>query len=148
LECSLFAQRTGVPLLWPSPVEQQLIDALEDLRSRAGVPIVIHAGYCCPAHNLEVGGVPGSEHTRGLAADIHIPGLTLQAIYELASQVPLFAAGGIGAYDPNFLHVDVRGHRARRARVCGKYVGIEDLVQEQEPKTLLATSEASAPTSG
>ena len=78
-------------------IEKRLIDALEDLRSRAQVPIVIHAGYRCPAHNLEVGGVPNSEHTRGLAADIHMPGLSLQAMYDLACQVALFAEGGIGA---------------------------------------------------
>ena len=79
------------------PIEKRLIDALEDLRSRAQVPIVIHARYRCPAHNLEVGGVPNSEHTRGLAADIHMPGLSLQAMYDLACQVALFAEGGIGA---------------------------------------------------
>ena len=83
-------------------IEKRLIGAPEDLRSRAGVRIVIHAGYRCPAHNLEVGGVPDSEHTRGLAGDIHVPGLTQQAMYELVSQVPLFAAGGIGAYDRIF----------------------------------------------
>lgn len=77
---------------------------------------MIHAGYRCPTHNLDVGGVPNSEHTRGLAADIHVPGLNLQGMYELVSQVPLFAEGGIGAYDTNFLQVDVRGHRARWAR--------------------------------
>jgi len=78
-------------------IEKRLIDALEDLRSRAQVPIVIHAGYRCPARHLEVGGVPNSEHTRGLAADIHMPGLSLPAMYDLACQVALFAEGGIGA---------------------------------------------------
>jgi hypothetical protein len=47
-------------------------------------------------------------------------------MYELASQVPLFAEGGIGAYDTDFLHLDVRGHRARWARVRGTYVGAQD----------------------
>ena len=51
-------------------------------------------------------------------------------MYELASEVPQFAQGGIGAYDSNFLHVDVRDHRARWARVAGKYVGIQELVRE------------------
>jgi uncharacterized protein YcbK (DUF882 family) len=111
-------------------VDPRLIDALERLRQRAGVPIVIHAGYRCPAHNQAVGGVPNSEHTRGLAADIHISGLSLQQMYDVASEVPEFDQGGIGAYDTNFLHVDVRDHRARWARVSGKYVGIQELVRE------------------
>jgi hypothetical protein len=67
-------------------------------------------------------------------------------MYELASQVPLFAEGGIGAYDTDFLHLDVRGHRARWARVRGKYVGVGELVRE--PKTLLAAAEASTTTRG
>lgn len=126
-------------------IDGRLIDALEDLRNRAGVPIAVHAGYRCPKHNLEVGGVPNSEHTLGLAADIHVPGLSLQAMYELACQVPQFAEGGIGAYDSNFLHVDVRGHRARWARVRGKYVGIAELVREP---TLLAAAAAPAAKEG
>jgi len=70
-----------------------------------------------------MGGVPNSEHTRGLAADIHIPGLNLQDMYDLASEVPQFAQGGIGASDTDFLHVDVRDHRARWARVSGEVRG-------------------------
>lgn len=111
-------------------IEPCLIEALEALRKLSGGPIVVHAGYRCPAHNHEVGAVPNSEHTRGLAADIHIPGLSLQEMYDMASEVPQFAEGGIGAYDTNFLHVDVRDHRARWARVSGKYVGIQELVRE------------------
>lgn len=124
-------------------VDPRLIDALEAFRQLAGVPIVIHAGYRCPSHNQEVGGVPNSEHTRGLAADIHIPGLSLQQMYDVASEVPQFARGGIGAYDTNFLHVDVRDHRARWARVSGKYVGIQELVCE--PNVLAASASESQP---
>jgi len=40
-------------------------------------------------------------------------------MYELATQVPQFGDGGVGVYDGDFLHVDVRGHRARWARVRG-----------------------------
>ena len=111
-------------------VDPRLIEGLEALRILAAEPIVIHAGCRCPAHNRAVGGVPNSEHTRGLAADIHIPGLNLQQMYDLASEVPQFAQGEIGAYDSNFLHVDVRDHRARWARVSGKYVGIQELVRQ------------------
>ena len=59
-------------------VDPGLIDALEQLRGLAGKPIKIHDGYRCPAHNEQAGGVANSEHTRGLAADIEITGLTLQ----------------------------------------------------------------------
>jgi uncharacterized protein YcbK (DUF882 family) len=113
-------------------LDHNLLDGLEALRTLAGAPVVINAGYRCPQHNQEVGGVPNSEHTRGLAADIRLPGLSLQRMYELALEVPQFARGGVGAYDSDFLHVDVRGQRARWARVHGKYVGIQQLVREPQ----------------
>ena len=113
-------------------IDSRLLDGLEKLRALAGTPVVIHAGYRCPQHNEEVGGVPHSEHTSGLAADIALPGLSLQRMYELALEVPQFAQGGIGVYDGGFLHVDVREHRARWARVSGRYVGIAALVREPE----------------
>jgi hypothetical protein len=53
-------------------------------------------------------------------------------MYELALEVPEFADGGIGVYDGNFLHVDVREHTARWARVGGHYVGVSELVKEPE----------------
>jgi uncharacterized protein YcbK (DUF882 family) len=111
-------------------VEKRLVDALEELRSLAGKPIVIHDGYRCENHNQEVGGVTDSEHTRGMAADVDIPGLSLQQMYELALQVPELVKGGIGVYDSGFLHVDVRPHCSRWARVRGQYVGIQHLVRE------------------
>jgi uncharacterized protein YcbK (DUF882 family) len=113
-------------------LDDNLLDGLEALRKLAGVPVVVNAGYRCRQHNQEVGGVPNSEHTRGLAADIRLPGLSLQRMYELALEVPQFSRGGIGAYDGDFLHVDVRDHRARWARVDGKYVGIEQLLREPQ----------------
>ena len=111
-------------------IDTGLVEGLERLRSLAGKPIKVHAGYRCAAHNQHVGGVTDSEHTRGMAADIDIPGLTLQQMYELALQVPAFFGGGIGVYDGGFLHVDVRQHTARWARVRGQYVGIQHLIKE------------------
>lgn len=123
-------------------IDQALIDALEQLRGLAGKPIVVHAGYRCGAHNQEVGGITDSEHTRGMAADIAIPDLTVQQMYELALRVPAFLEGGIGVYDGGFLHVDVRRHLARWARVRGQYVGIQHLVKQ--PSTLLAKTQSAS----
>ena len=118
-------------------IEQRLIDALEQLRSLAGKEILVHDGYRCSDHNQVVGGVTDSEHTRGMAADVGIPGLSLQQMYELAVQIQGFANGGIGVYDSGFVHLDVRPYAARWARVRGQYVGIQHLVKP--PLTLLAT---------
>ena len=113
-------------------IDSRLLDGLELLRNLAGTPVLVHAGYRCEQHNHEVGGVPHSEHVRGWAADVALPGVSLQRMYELALAVPEFAEGGIGVYDGGFLHVDVRERCARWARISGKYVGIGDLVREPE----------------
>ena len=117
-------------------IESGLLAALEQLRTLAGAEIIVHDGYRCAAHNQKVGGVTDSEHTRGMAADIAIARFTLQQMYELALQVPTFLNGGIGVYDGGFLHVDIRSHQARWARVRGRYVGVQSLVTQ--PATLLA----------
>lgn len=99
-------------------LDPRLLPALERLRDLAGGPIVIHDAYRCPQHNAAVGGVNHSQHELGAAADLDIPGKSLQAMYDLAKQVPAFADGGIGAYSgldgttPR-LHVDVRRGAAR-----------------------------------
>lgn len=123
-------------------IENRLIDALEMLRTLANQEILVHDGYRCPAHNQRVGGVANSEHTLGTAADVAIPGLSLQQMFELAVQVPTFLNGGIGVYDGGFVHLDIRPHQARWARVRGQYVGIQHLVTA--PPTLLAKAQTTS----
>lgn len=94
--------------------QQELVDALEALRVLVGVPIVVNDAYRCPVHNSEVGGVPDSEHVRGIAADIVIHGMTAMQMYESAKQIPAFRNGGIGlAAAQNYIHVDTRKVLAR-----------------------------------
>jgi hypothetical protein len=92
-----------------------LVDALEALRAIAGVPITVDSAYRCPVHNAAVGGVPNSEHTRGIAADIKIEGMTPIAMYAVALKVPAFADGGIGVSESatGYIHVDCRLSLAR-----------------------------------
>lgn len=46
---------------------------LDRAREYFGNPIVITCGYRSPAHNREIGGVPNSAHTKGMAVDIKAP---------------------------------------------------------------------------
>jgi uncharacterized protein YcbK (DUF882 family) len=111
-------------------LDSQLLEALEVLRTLARAPVVVLCGYRCPEHNRRVGGRPASQHLLGKAADIRVSGLDLQSMYELALRVPQFANGGIGVYDRDFLHVDVRQRSVRWAQMAGHYVGIDALVKE------------------
>jgi uncharacterized protein YcbK (DUF882 family) len=76
---------------------------LDRARGMSEAPFRIRSGYRCPAHNAAVGGVPGSAHTRGLAADIECP--DNEHRYQILTG--LWAVGfdriGIGR---DFVHVD------------------------------------------
>ena len=51
------------------------MERLEQLRVRLGKPVILSCGYRCPQHNQEVGGVPNSYHTQGLAAEVRTTNL-------------------------------------------------------------------------
>lgn len=48
---------------------------LEPLRAHFGKPVVINSGFRSPEVNAAVGSKPTSQHTKGEAADIEIPGV-------------------------------------------------------------------------
>ena len=104
----------------------ELKEALDDYRKAVGDPVIVDSAYRCPQHNQNVGGLSGSMHLFGKAADIRAVGKTLQEMYDTAKTIPAFLNGGIGVYDGNFIHVDVRGVKARWARVNGNYIGLEE----------------------
>lgn len=89
-----------------------LIKGLQELRDYLGMPIIVNSGTRCPEHNAAVGGTRNSYHVKGYAADIRVDGLTPKELARAAEQVKVFRYGGIGLYD-TFIHVDVRGHKAR-----------------------------------
>ena len=94
-------------------VSGNLILSLQDLRDYFGWPLIITSGYRTLVHNKKVGGVDGSFHTLGMAADIMCPHYSWD---ESAQIIDNFIAinnhmyfGGLGYY-PNrkFFHLDVR----------------------------------------
>ena len=54
----------------PENVKALVENVLDPLREKYGKPIKVHSGYRCSKHNLAVGGVTGSQHMKGEAADI------------------------------------------------------------------------------
>jgi uncharacterized protein YcbK (DUF882 family) len=90
-------------------IDEELIEKLQQLRDRIGLPITVHSGYRTPEHNKKVGGSPNSQHLEGKAADISVKGWTPKKLAELTEIVGF---NGIGIYE-TFVHVDVRGKKAR-----------------------------------
>ena len=46
---------------------------LDRAREFFGNPIILTSGYRSPEHNADIGGVPMSSHTKGMAADVKSP---------------------------------------------------------------------------
>jgi len=85
------------------------------IREELGKPITTLSIYRSEAYNKCIGGVPGSQHTRGTACDATSSKAKAKDIYEiaLAMRREEVFKGGIGLYvRSNFVHVDVRGYNA------------------------------------
>jgi uncharacterized protein YcbK (DUF882 family) len=95
-----FASKDGAHVVILHPA---LLLGLQALRDHVQRPITINSGYRSPSHNASIGGASSSYHTRGMAADITIAGMTPLEVASLANDMGF---GGIKAY-PSFTHVDV-----------------------------------------
>ena len=95
-------------------VSPALVELLERLRKELGArPLTVTSGYRPPAYNASVGGVADSVHLDGLAADVVAPHVSLQRLFDAAERL-VGDRGGVGRYwAEGFVHVDLRGERAR-----------------------------------
>lgn len=110
--------------LAPGDMDMEVVEGLEKMRVITGQPIYVvrfnpatgdfgqaGSGCRCEARNRAIGGVEGSFHTQGRAADTW--GQPVAHLLKAAQQVPAFAEGGIGRYERRmFVHVD-NGPRRR-----------------------------------
>jgi zinc D-Ala-D-Ala carboxypeptidase len=111
----------------PPTVSPRLLQGLEKFRALLDKPVIITSGWRSTGSNREIGGSPTSQHVSGKAADITVRGVSVIDMYRTALLVPEFREGGIGVYpEENFIHVDVRGWRARWARLGKEYTQIPD----------------------
>jgi len=93
------------------PIDPGLFVLLDRIHTRLDAgrrPLELISGYRSPEYNRLLlsrgkGVVRKSYHLKGMAADIHIPGVSLQTLRDEAKQIQ---AGGVGLYS-RFVHVDV-----------------------------------------
>ena len=87
-------------------VDSELVEKLQELRERLGLPMIINSGYRCSERNIQVGGAEHSQHLLGKAADISLHNQSMSG-QDIASLARGIGFTGIGLYD-NFIHLDVR----------------------------------------
>lgn len=68
-------------------IQPELLSALQRLRNLRGEPVILTSGYRCVAHNAAVGGVAGSDHCRGRAADVAVAAPYQPRLIALAEEV-------------------------------------------------------------
>ena len=94
-------------------IDQRIINMAQTIRDTLGVPVRVNSGCRCEKHNANVGGVKGSKHTKGLAADLSC---SLGAAKMFDTVKKLHAQGKLQDLDyciryKNFIHIDCGGKR-------------------------------------
>lgn len=101
-------------------IDTDLVLLLQKIRDHFGVSVNINSAYRTAAYNVKVGGSPNSQHVKGTAADIWLPGVSPLAVAQYVEHLQP-TKGGIGVYK-SFTHVDVREKRSRWDNRSGKQV--------------------------
>jgi uncharacterized protein YcbK (DUF882 family) len=90
-----------------TPIDPRLIDLLFRIAYRTKQKIVLVSGFRAPMFSQAT----LSYHTRGMAADIRIPGMTPLMVRDMAESMGVH---GLGYYPVSgFVHVDVRDENSR-----------------------------------
>jgi uncharacterized protein YcbK (DUF882 family) len=96
-------------------VDVELLTEAQRLRTHFGAPVRITSGCRCPQHNSIIGGAGGSWHTKAMAIDFIVQGVSLNAVHAyLLSLYP--DKYGIALYS-RWIHWDVRPTKARWGRL-------------------------------
>ena len=102
-------------------IDQRVLNMAQTIREALGVPVRVNSGYRCPTHNAAVGGVKGSKHILGLAADLSC---SLGSAKMFETVKALKAEGKLPDLDycikyRTFIHIDCGGKRKALWEVRG-----------------------------
>ncbi|AXQ48991.1 D-Ala-D-Ala carboxypeptidase family metallohydrolase [Pseudomonas vlassakiae] len=116
LIASQFAARKGLDNIPPPEVLDNLhllCQVLEQVREMFGRPVIVSSGYRSEALNLLVGGAPGSQHVKGLAADFTVRGIDNREVVRQVSESDLAFDQLILEFD-RWVHLSVSVAAPRR----------------------------------
>ena len=94
-------------------IDQRVLTMAQTIRDALGVPVRVNSGCRCEKHNARVGGVKGSKHVKGLAADLSCS-KSAKVMFDTVKQ--LHSEGKLPDLDyciryKNFIHIDCGGKR-------------------------------------
>lgn len=89
---------------------------LEEVRTVLGRPVNVNSAYRSQAVNEAVGGKPTSQHLRGEAADIRVPGMTPNEVVQAIRSAKLPYDQLIREFD-RWTHVSIAPGRTPRGQV-------------------------------
>ena len=102
-----FACRDGSDYV---PIDLDLVYKLEEIRQHFGKPIFITSAFRTESYNKKIGGASSSYHTKGMAFDIVVQGVSPFDVAHFAQGLWIM---GIGCYkDDGFVHIDGRSQKA------------------------------------
>lgn len=90
-------------------IDDKLVEYLQMIRDHFGKSVTITSAYRCTSYNKKIGGATSSYHSRGMACDIVVSGVTPREVAKYAESIGIL---GIGLYetssDGHFVHIDTR----------------------------------------
>jgi zinc D-Ala-D-Ala carboxypeptidase len=89
-------------------IQPELMDKLQELRTRYGKPMRITSGYRCANHPIEARKTAPGAHALGLAADIGVEGAEAHRVLQLALELGFTGIGVQQKGTGRFIHLDVR----------------------------------------
>lgn len=99
----------GVGCCSTAQIDDQLVVYLQKIRDHFGKPVTVTSAYRCSTWNKAVGGVSGSRHRYGMAADIKVKDTAPATVAKYAETIGI---KGVGLYetakDGYFVHIDTR----------------------------------------
>lgn len=110
-----------------------LVKQLDWLREYIGRPIVVTSGYRNHAVNRAVGGSKNSDHLRGQAADIHVPGWSTQKLFDTIRNSGIVFDQLIQEFD-SWVHISYDRKHNKRQAVYAYYEKGEKKIGPEKPK--------------
>lgn len=101
-----------------------VLNKLQAIRTHFDKPVKINSAYRTPAYNKKIGGASNSYHMKGMAFDIHIPGVSLDEICRFAQSIGIL---GIIRYN-SFVHVDSRESKYFARNNNGKVTKVSSFI--------------------